>query len=137
MTQLFVYGVHADCPRRLIKEEFSKYGGVTNVYNSRKGFAFVTMADKNSAESAIEKLHGANMDGQKIKVEKAKSRGNPLGKNRSFISRDEICDLAEYERRGSGRRYGCGLWKWKCGDGGFGEKGGKGRHRRDRSDKRD
>jgi len=83
MTKLFVYGVDAECSREMIEEEFSKCGEVTDVYNTGKGFAFVTMSDQDGVDSAIDKLHGTEINGQEIKVEQARARDD-RGGNRSY-----------------------------------------------------
>merc|ERR1712141_317549 len=71
MTKLFVYGVNANCPKEKLEKEFSGLGEVTDCFITGKGYAFVTMANHEDAERAIEKLHGAEVDGQEIKVEEA------------------------------------------------------------------
>merc|ERR1712203_719500 len=58
---------------------FSKYGEVTDVYNTGKGFAFVTMADQSGVEAAIDNLHGTEIDGREVKVEQAKPREEGRG----------------------------------------------------------
>ena len=74
MTKLFVYGVNAKCPKDLLEDEFSKCGDVTDCFITGKGYAFVTMADQEAAERAVEQLHGMEIDGQEIKVEQARAR---------------------------------------------------------------
>merc|ERR1712088_161788 len=74
MTELFVYGVNANCPKEMLEKEFSGLGEVTDCFITGKGYAFVTMANHEDAERAIEKLHGAEVDGQEIKVEEARAR---------------------------------------------------------------
>ena len=51
-----------------IKGEFEKCGRVVDVYNTGKGFAFVTFDRKEDAAAAIQELDGANVCGQSIKV---------------------------------------------------------------------
>ena len=46
MSKLFVYGVSERCPRDVLKREFERWGEVTDVDNTGKGYAFVTMRDK-------------------------------------------------------------------------------------------
>ena len=91
MTKLFVYGVHSSCPKDLLEEEFGRCGNVTDVYITQKGFAFVTMEDQDGVDSAISKLHGAELDGQEIKVEQARAREEGGGRGgrggRSYGSR--------------------------------------------------
>merc|ERR1739844_558794 len=55
------------------------YGDVTDVYNTGKGFAFVTMADQSGVEAAIDNLHGTEIDGREVKVEQAKPREEGRG----------------------------------------------------------
>ena len=43
------------------------------MYNTGKGYAFITMADSESAEKAIAELNGITIDGQEIKVDTAKA----------------------------------------------------------------
>lgn len=75
MAKLFVYGVNARCPRDTIENEFARCGEVTDVYNTQKGYAFVTMADDAGAEAAIKELNGTVIDGQEIKVDNAHGGG--------------------------------------------------------------
>ena len=125
MAKLFVYGVHSHCPRKLIEEEFSRCGEVTDVYNSGKGFAFVTMADQDGVNAAIEKLNGSEMDGQDIKVEAAKRPDNQGGENGSFSSRGKRGGRGGFSRGGRGRGYGRG-GGGNEGKGGFGRNGSDG-----------
>ena len=74
MAKLFVYGVNARCPRDTLKGEFSRCGEVTDVYITEKGYAFVTMADEEGASQAIQELNGSVIDGQEIKVDKAREK---------------------------------------------------------------
>jgi len=85
-TKLFVYGVNSQCPKEILEDEFGKCGQVDDVYVTEKGFAFVTMADKDGADAAIKQLHGEELDGQPIKVEEARPREDRNG-GRSFGSR--------------------------------------------------
>ena len=41
-----------------LEDEFSKYGEVVDVYNTGKGFAFVTFADERNASEAIRGMNG-------------------------------------------------------------------------------
>ena len=66
--KLFVYGVRPSCPRDLLEREFSKSGQVIDIFNTGKGYAFVTMANKDGARAAIKQLDGQMIDGQDINV---------------------------------------------------------------------
>merc|ERR1712183_896288 len=75
MAKLFVYGVDPSCPRETLEGEFSRCGEVTDVYNTEKGYAFVTMADDDGADQAIRELNGKVVDGKEIKVDNARGGG--------------------------------------------------------------
>jgi len=96
MTKLFVYGVNSRCPKGVLEDEFGRFGDVTDVHITEKGFAFVTMENQDDAEEAIRKLNGAEIDGQEVKVEESRPRDNRGGGGRSF-GRDRRDD-----RRGGG-----------------------------------
>ena len=72
MSKLFVYGVNARCPRDVLENEFSRCGEVTDVYITEKGYAFVTMAEDGAADEACKTLNGSVIDGQEIKVDRAR-----------------------------------------------------------------
>jgi len=86
MAKLFVYGVNARCPKDTLEAEFGRCGEVTDVYITGKGYAFVTMADDDGAQSAIKQLNGTMIDGQEIKVDTAHGGGGGRGgfRGRSF-----------------------------------------------------
>merc|ERR1712203_926004 len=79
MAKLFVYGVNARCPRDILEGEFARCGEVTDVYITEKGYAFVTMADDDSADAAVKELNGAVIDGREVKVDRARERGSGGG----------------------------------------------------------
>ena len=79
MAKLFVYGVNAQCPRDILEGEFARCGEVTDVYITEKGYAFVTMADDESADAAVKELNGAVIDGKEVKVDRARERGSGGG----------------------------------------------------------
>ena len=47
---------------------YYRCGEVTDVYNTGKGYAFVTMVDEDAAQAAMRELNGTSIDGQPIKV---------------------------------------------------------------------
>lgn len=66
-----------------LKNMFAAYGTVLDaeiIYNERgsKGFGFVTMETSEDATKAKEALHGTEIDGRKIEVNKATPRSNTL-----------------------------------------------------------
>ena len=66
--KLFVYGVDQNMSNEEIKDEFEKFGMVSDVYNTGKGFAFVTFDRKEDAETATMGMDGQTLAGQQIKV---------------------------------------------------------------------
>ena len=85
MTKLFVYGVKSDFPKEDLQDVFEKYGEVTDVYITGKGFAFVTMGDRDMADDAIKNLDRTEVDGQEIKVEEARARAFDWPKTKSGV----------------------------------------------------
>ena len=64
-----------------LKKLFATYGAVSSANiimdratNRSRGFGFVEMPDKESAERAIKELDGSMMDGRSIKANEAKPR---------------------------------------------------------------
>ena len=60
-TKLFVYGVNRSCPKNLLEDQFSKFGAVSDVYITEKGYAFVTMDNAGEAQAAIDELNGTQL----------------------------------------------------------------------------
>jgi len=82
MSKLFVFGVSEETPEASLRGEFERCGTVEDVYITEKGYAFVTMADKASADDAIEQINGIEMCGKTLKVDHAKPRGEGRGGGR-------------------------------------------------------
>lgn len=115
-TKLFVYGVNRACPKETLEDKFSKFGTVSDVYITEKGYAFVTMAEESDVKACVDELNGTSVDGQEIKVEVAHGRGTTAPRGG--------------DRRGGGygdRRGGGGY-----GGGGYSRGGGGGRYGGDR-----
>jgi len=105
MTKLFVYGVNSRCPRDLLEDEFGRCGKVEDVYITGKGFAFVTMADQEGVDEAIDKLNGTEIDGQEIKVEQARAKEEGRGGGgRSFGGGGRSGGFGGRDRGGFGGR---------------------------------
>merc|ERR1719481_1862883 len=77
--KLFIYGVDQNFANSDLQAEFEKFGTVTDVYNTGKGFAFITYERKEDAEAATREMDGANVNGQQIKVNEARPRDNSGG----------------------------------------------------------
>merc|ERR1712150_310264 len=110
-TKLFVYGIRTDARREDIEDRFNQCGRVTDVYNTGKGFAFVTMEDQEGVDAAIKELHLSGFDGQDIKVEQARPKEDRrIGGDRSYGSRNYGRDQREdrgFDRRGGGGDRAC------------------------------
>jgi RNA recognition motif-containing protein len=74
MSKLFVYGVDEYTENHDIQSEFSKYGTVTDVYNTGKGYAFVTFDRDEDAKTAIQEMDGQTVFGKQIKVNAARPK---------------------------------------------------------------
>jgi cold-inducible RNA-binding protein len=79
--KLYVGNLNYNTTERKVSELFREVGEVvsTNLiidrYSGRsKGFAFVEMAEQSTAQKAIEKLNGQEVDGREIKVAEARPR---------------------------------------------------------------
>jgi len=96
MSKLFVYGINADCPERLLREVFESAGDVEEINNTQRGYAFITMADKSGAEAACSDLNGTEFNGQTIKVEHAKQRDPNSFRENSPMGNRENSYQGEY-----------------------------------------
>ena len=68
MSKLFVYGIDQSASNHEIQGEFEKFGMVSDVYNTGKGYAFVTFDRKEDADTAMDAMDGQTILGQQIKV---------------------------------------------------------------------
>jgi cold-inducible RNA-binding protein len=92
MTNVFVGNLSFQTTQDDLNSIFSQYGAVerVNVVTDRttgqsRGFAFVEMASRSEAESAISALNGTDLHGRTLNVNEArpKSEGAPRGGGRS------------------------------------------------------
>lgn len=109
--KLFVYGIDQNAAKEDIQDEFAKFGNVTDVYNTGKGYAFVTYDSQDDARTAIKELDGQTILGQQIKVNEAKPREDGGGGG---------------GRSGGGGGYGGGGGGYGGGGGGGGGRSGGG-----------
>ena len=79
--KLFVGGLSWDTDEYGLNTAFSKFGHVTEakVITDRdsgrsRGFGFVTFSNPSEADAAIEKMHGAELDGRTLNVNEAQDR---------------------------------------------------------------
>merc|ERR1719187_924496 len=80
--KLFIYGVDQNMANGDLQAEFEKFGMVTDVYNTGKGFAFVTFDRKEDAQTATQEMDGQTVNGQQIKVNEARPREGGRGGGR-------------------------------------------------------
>lgn len=79
--KLFVGGLSWDTDDQGLRNAFAQYGEVTDakVITDRdtgrsRGFGFVTFADANDADTAINEMNGAQLDGRTLNVNVAQDR---------------------------------------------------------------
>ena len=80
-TKLFVGNLAFSITENDLQDLFSKHGPVTEVNlmldresGRSRGFAFVTMATKEGADTAIKELHGKSVEGRNLTVNEARPR---------------------------------------------------------------
>lgn len=87
MTRLYVGNIRYTADEASLRTAFEAFGPVQEVYigidretGRSRGFAFITMADKNGATAAITGLNGKEHDGRVLVVNEAQPRGQrPAG----------------------------------------------------------
>jgi len=79
--QIYVGNLSYTMTEGSLRELFEQYGEVVSVKiiqdrmsGRSKGFGFVEMANKEEAETAIQRINGTEVDGRNIKVNFAKPR---------------------------------------------------------------
>ncbi len=131
-TKLFVGNLSFNTIENDLHDLFAAHGGVIEVnlmvdkFTGRpRGFAFVTMESPEAAESAIQALHGKNVDGRDLTVNIARPREErPPGGGGGFRGGGD-------RRGGGGGGYGGGERRGGGGGGG----GFRGGDRGDRGDR--
>lgn len=96
MTNIFVGNLSYSTTQEELQTAFANYGTVerVNIVTDRdsgqpRGFAFVEMADRASAEAAISRLNGMELNGRSLNVNEArpKPEGGSGNRNRSDSNR--------------------------------------------------
>ena len=73
-NKLFVFGISPNMNSMQITNEFSHFGSVTKVWNSGKGYAFVSFQDRQDCVNAIQGLDGSKIWQKPIQVSFAKKK---------------------------------------------------------------
>lgn len=80
-SKLYVGNLAFNTTEQALEEQFNQYGQVSsaNIITDRdtgrsRGFAFVELDSKESAQAAIQALNGKEMDGRTLTVNEAKPR---------------------------------------------------------------
>ena len=80
-NNIYVGNISRDLDENGLREAFEQFGQVDSVSiikdkftGESRGFGFVQMADKESAENAINGLNGAELKGRNLTVNEAKPR---------------------------------------------------------------
>src|SRR5688500_16319369 len=120
--KLFVGGLSWGTDDNGLRQAFEQYGEVTDAKvimdrdtGRSRGFGFVTLADDQAAEEAIEQMNGAQLDGRSIRVTEANER--PAGGGGGGGGRSSGAG-------GGGGGYGGGGGGRSGGGGGYGGGGG-------------
>jgi RNA recognition motif-containing protein len=86
MTNIYVGNLSYQTSEDDLRAAFSAFGGIerVNIVTDRdtgqpRGFAFVEMAEKDSAEKAIAQLDGSDLQGRAIKVNEARPKASGGG----------------------------------------------------------
>ncbi|XP_066245154.1 serine-arginine protein 55-like [Euwallacea similis] len=78
-TRVFVGGLTYKVRERDLEKFFSRYGRIREV-SMKNGYAFVEFDDYRDAEDAVYEMHGKELMGERVTVERA--RGTPRGSDR-------------------------------------------------------
>jgi len=122
-NKLFVGGLSWGTDDAALQSAFSQYGDIDSVRvvmdrntGRSKGFGFVSFVNRDSAQEAVDKMNGSELDGRTIRVDFAsanQSGGNGGGRGRG----------GPY---GGGRGGGRGGFRGGRGEGGYNRRGGFG-----------
>ncbi|CAN6281900.1 unnamed protein product [Urochloa humidicola] len=81
--RIFVGGLSWQTDERKLEDAFGRFGKVVDAQimlerhtNRHRGFGFVTFEDRRAVDSAIKEMHGQELDGRSISVNKAEPKMN-------------------------------------------------------------
>jgi cold-inducible RNA-binding protein len=91
--KLYVGNLSFSASESTLRDLFSTHGTVTEVHivtdrmsGKSRGFAFVTMGNRNEGQAAIDQLEGHSIDGRNLSVSEARPQNGDRG-NGSFERR--------------------------------------------------
>jgi cold-inducible RNA-binding protein len=103
-VKLYVGNLDYATDQEKLKEEFSQFGTVTDVFlpvekgtQRPRGFGFVTLSERSAAENAISKMDQSQLDGRTIRVNESRPKGTsgPLGPGGhggfNSAGKEEVC----------------------------------------------
>jgi len=87
--KVFVGNLSGETTEDDLRQAFESFGQVRSITivmdagtRKSRGFGFVTMPSVNEAQNAIEKMNGKDLRGQKIKVEKSRTKAKTRSNRR-------------------------------------------------------
>jgi RNA recognition motif-containing protein len=85
-NRLYVGNLSYHTTEDVLKEAFARCGEVVDIKlmldrdtGRSRGFAFITMGSPDAARTAIERMHGAELDGRNLRVNEAEERRDRAG----------------------------------------------------------
>lgn len=106
-NRLYIGNLSRHCRTSDVEYLFGKYGRIVDI-ELKSDFGFVEFDDSRDADDAIYELDGYRLEGSRITVERARSRGPRGGRDRyDDRGRDRYGDRGR-EAPGSGKCYNCG-----------------------------
>jgi RNA recognition motif-containing protein len=80
-NRLYVGNLSYDSNKESLRAAFSQFGEVTDVHivtdretGQSRGFGFVTMGSQTEADTAMQSMNGAEVDGRRLRVNEAEER---------------------------------------------------------------
>ncbi len=80
-NRLYVGNLSYDSNKESLRAAFSQFGEVTDVHivtdretGQSRGFGFVTMSSQSEADTAMQSMNGAELDGRRLRVNEAEER---------------------------------------------------------------